>query len=328
MRAVQLSRFGPPAEVLRLEEVPVPDPGPGQVRLRLTHRPINPSDLLTVAGIYPIRPTLPGSPGLEGVGRVDALGPGVTGLALGQRAVTLAGIPGTWAEHMVVPADRVLPVPEPLSDETAAQLLVNPFTAYAIMTDELPLAEGDWLLQTAAGSALGRMILQLARPRAIRTINVVRRRAQARELLAVGADAVIATDEEALVDRVMALTEGRGVRAAIEAVGGALGGEVVRCLAPGGVLLTIGLLGGDPLIPVPSLELVFKGASVRGFWLALWFQQRPPHEIGRAVEEVMTLLADGRLDTPVEAEYDLGDIQAALAHAERRGRRGKVLLRG
>jgi NADPH2:quinone reductase len=328
MRAIRLSRFGPPAEVLRLEEVPDPEPGPGEVRLRLTHRPINPSDLVTITGLYPIRPTLPGTPGLEGLGRIDALGPSVSGVALGERAVTLAAVPGTWAERMVVPADRVLRVPESVSDQTAAQLLVNPFTAYAMLTDELSLGEGDWLLQTAAGSALGHMVVQLARRRGIRTINAVRRRDQAPDLLALGADAVIATDEEPLVERVLALTGGRGVPAAIEAVGGTLGGEVVRCLAPGGVMLTMGLLSGDLTMPVPSAELLFKGAAVRGFWLTLWFARQPPDAMGRAVEAVLALLADGAITAPVAAEYDLADVHAAVAHAERSGRRGKVLLRG
>lgn len=331
MRAIRFSEFGVPADVLRLEDVPLPAPGPGEVRLRMTHRPINPSDVLTVMGVYPIRSPLPFTPGLEGVGRVDATGSGVTALARGQRVVTLAGTPGTWAEYLVIPADRVLPVPDTLDDGVAAQLLVNPVTAYALLTDELPLAEGDWLLQTAASSALGRMIVELAHARGIRTVNVVRSRVHVDALLALGADAVVVSEEanaEALVERIMAHTGGQGVRAAVDAVGGALGGHVARCLAPGGTLLAIGLLGNDLVMPLASGELLFKGASVRGFWLPLWFARQTPASVGQALHAVVNALGEGRLHAPVAAEYDLADINVALREVERVGRAGKILLRG
>jgi len=284
--------------------------------------------VLTIMGLYPNRPTLPGSPGLEAVGVIDALGAGVTGLALGQRCITLAGLPGTWAEQVVVPAHQVMPVPPALSDQTAAQLLVNPFTAWAMLTDELSLAPGDWLLQTAAGSSLGRMVVQLARARGIHTINVVRRRGSGDELLALGADAVIATDTDSLVERVHELTNGRGVSGAIDSVGGTLGADVARCLGVRGTMLTMGLLGGDPVMPVQSAELLFRSATIRGFWLTNWFMQQTPARIGHAVGEVMKLLIAGQMTAPVEAEYDLADFRAAIEHAERPGRRGKVLLVG
>jgi NADPH2:quinone reductase len=294
----------------------------------MTHRPINPSDLLTIRGVYPVRPSLPGSPGLEGVGLIDGLGDGVTGIARGQRVISVAGTPGTWAEQLVLPAQRVLPVPDQVSDQVAAQTLVNPMTAWSMLTDELTLAEGDWILQTAAGSTLGRLIIQLAQRRRLRTVNVVRRRAQVQELLDLGADAVVCTEDEPLVERVRAITGGAGVRAAIEAVGGPAAGQVAACLGPGGTMLVMGVLDDRPLGPIDAADLLFKGATIRGFWLVNWFARQAPDAIGRAFGEVMTLLATGALQPPVEAEYDLADFRAALAHAERPGRRGKVLLRG
>ena len=328
MRALVFDRFGPPDEVLRLADVSAPEPGPGEVRIRLSHRPINPADVLTVVGVYPVRPSLPGSPGLEGVGRVDAVGDGVRGPAIGARVIPLAGLPGTWAEQMVLRADQVLQIPDGVSDQSAAQLLVNPFTVYALLTDELQLARGDWLLQTAAGSTLGRMVIQLARRRGIRTINVVRRRAQAEELLSLGADAVVATDDEPLVERVMAITEGQGARGAIDAVGGALGADVARSLGRGGVMIAFGLLSGETTMPVDVADLLFKGSAVRGFWLPLWFAAKPPDAMAHATAEVVTLVAEGVLTPQVAAEYDLADFREALAHANRAGRSGKVLLVG
>lgn len=328
MRALRFNRAGEPLDVLRLDDVPIPTPGPGEVRVRITHRPINPSDLLTVRGVYPIQPTLPGSPGLEGVGVVDALGDGVINLARGQRVISLAGVPGTWAEQLVIPAERALPVPDAVNDQVAAQVLVNPVTAWAMLHDELALAKGDWVLQTAAGSTLGRLVIQLARHRGIHTINVVRRRAQVQPLLDAGADAVVCTENESLVDRVRAITGGKGVRGAIDAVSGPEGADVARCLAPGGTMLTMGVLGGATLGPIDAGDLLFKGASIRGFWLTNWFMRQTPESVGHALTEVLTLLATGVMKPDVAAEYDLADFREAIAHAERPGRNGKVLLRG
>lgn len=328
MRALRFSRHGEPLDVLRLDDVPTPVPGPGQVRVRITHRPINPSDLLTVRGLYPTQPSLPGSPGLEGVGVIDGLGDGVTNISRGQRVISLAGLPGTWAEYLVLPADRAVPVPDAVSDQVAAQVLVNPVTAWVMLNDELALDEGDWVLQTAASSTLGHLVVQLAKRRGIRTINVVRRRTQVLPLLDLGADAVVCTEDEPLVERVRAITGGKGVCGAIDAVSGPEGGEVAKCLASGGTMLTMGVLGGGTLGPIDAGDLLFKGATIRGFWLTNWYMRQAPESVGRALSEVLTLLATGAMKPEVAAEYELADFRDAIAHAERPGRSGKILLRG
>jgi NADPH:quinone reductase-like Zn-dependent oxidoreductase len=239
----------------------------------------------------------------------------------------MSSIPGTWAEHYVVPADRLLPVPQSISDEAAAQFIVNPLTAWVLLNDELQLAEGDWLLVTAAGSTLGQLLRQLARAKGIRILGVVRRRPTAEEVRELG-DAVVCTEDEVLVDRVKEITGGRGVAAAIDAVGGLLGGQVATCLGVEGVMIALGLLGAEKLMPLDTADLLFKNATVRGFWLVNWFARRPPEVQKRAIGEVVALMAEGLLAPPVEAEYDLADFKAAIAHAERPGRHGKVLLVG
>ena len=127
-RALRFDHFGPPAEALQLVDVPQPNPGPGQVRLRLTHRAINPSDLLTVSGHYGRLPTLPAVPGFEAVGRIDALGEGVSGWQIGQRAIPRGG-GGTWQEEIIVNAAQLLPVAEGVPDQSPAQVIGNPVTA-------------------------------------------------------------------------------------------------------------------------------------------------------------------------------------------------------
>lgn len=326
MRAVRFSEFGDPAEVLHVEELPVPEPGPGEVRVRLTHRTINPSDLLTVQGLYGRLPKLPSTPGFEGVGRIDALGEGVSGFQPGQRVIPL-GVAGTWQEYVIGRPDQLLPVPDAVSDQSAAQFVVNPVTAWVMLLEEFDLQPGDWVLQTAAGSTLGRIVLQIAKLKGFKTINFVRRREQVDELLALGADAVICTEDEDVVDQVMKLTGGKGVPAAIDAVGGRTGSLAASCLAIGGTMLVYGLLSGERT-PINTGEMIFKESTIRGFWLTRWFTRKPAGEITGVLSELMQLMATQQLLPPVEAEYDLADIREAVRRAVKPGRRGKVLLTG
>ena len=328
MRAVRFAEFGEPVDVLTTQTIPSPEPGEGEVLLRIRARPVNPSDLSMLRGRYGQLPPLPATPGLEGVGEVEAVGAGVDSVAAGQRVVPLGASPGTWAERMVVPAARLVPVPDGVSDDAAAQLVVNPLSAWVLLVDELDVQPGEWLLQNAAGSTLGRIVLQLARVRGFRTINVVRRAEQGDDLLALGADEVIATDRDDLGERVREITGGEGVAKAIDAVGGELAGRMAAALAPRGTLITYGRLSGEAVVPLDSRIQIFAGTTVRGFWLVRWFQEVPPAHVEQTIATVLGLMAEGVVDPPVEARYDLADVREAVAHSERPGRSGKVLLVG
>ncbi len=194
MRALEFDRFGDPAAVLRLSMWRTgPRRGRDRSVLRMIARPINPSDLLTIAGEYGRLPTLPAVPGLEGVGTIAALGDGGWRLDMWVTGSFRLGGGGTWRDTLVVDAARLLPVPDAVSDQSAAQFIVNPVTAWVMLEEELGLKPGDWLLQTAAGSTLGRLVIQLAQLRGYKTINLVRRPEQVPELLALGADAAFAS---------------------------------------------------------------------------------------------------------------------------------------
>jgi len=325
MRCVRFDRFGEPKDVLRVQDVPTPPTGPGEVLVRMRARPINPSDLLTVRGFYGALLQLPATPGYEGMGVIEALGPDVRGLQVGQRVIVRTL--GTWQEFVVVNGTSLIPSPDSVSDESAAQFVVNPLSAWIMVTEELALQPGQRLLQTAAGSTLGRIVLQIAKLRQLKTINVVRRREQGQELKALGADEVICTEDDDLVQRVMAITNGAGVPAAIDAVGGQVGGNVVQALAPGGVMLSYGLLSLEP-IPINGALMIFRTLSVRGFWLTAWFRRASAEKQRAIIGEVLRHMAKGEIVPPVEAKYDLGDITEAVRHAERPGRHGKVLLVG
>lgn len=327
MRAIQFGRYGDPADVLFLADLPQPEPGLRQVRVRITHRAINPSDIRTITGDYGTLPaSLPATVGFEGMGVIDAVGTEVEGWYSGQRVVPLRA-QGTWCEYVIVSSNQLTPVHDNVSDQTAAQFIVNPVTAWVMLTTELNLQPGDWVLQTAAGSTLGRLVIQLGQMQGYKTINLVRRREQVAELLALGADSVICTEDADVVAQVMRLTGSKGVKGAIDAVGGKTGAVAASCLAPGKTMLVYGLLSMR-MTPINTGEMIFKGTSVRGFWLAHWFRVTPQHEVAATLKQLMQLMAQGEFVPPVEAEYDLADFQAAVAHAELPGRSGKVLLTG
>lgn len=325
-RAVRFTRFGEPAEVLGAEEVPTPAARAGEVVVRMRARPVNPSDLSLVRGRYGQLPPLPATPGLEGAGEVESLGEGVAGVAVGARVVPI-GVTGTWSQRVVVPAAQLVPVPADVDDERAAQLVVNPLTAWVMLTEELDVQPGEWLLQDAAASTLGRVVLQLARARGFRTINVVRRESHAEELRALGADEVIVGDGEGLPERVREITGGAGVTKAMDAVGGELGAQMARALAPTGTLLVYGRLSQQAM-PLDTGAQIFGGTTLRGFWLTRWMTESPPARVADAMRTVLGLMGEGVIAPPVAARYDLDDVREAVRHAERPGRSGKVLLVG
>jgi NADPH:quinone reductase len=329
MRSLRYHAFGKPQDVLQVDELPSPEPGPGQVRVRMTHRSLNPADLNTVTGRYGNLPELPAVGGHEGVGVVATTGEGVEGLAPGQRVVPM-GVEGTWQEEVVVDAEVCFPVPDGVPDEAAAQLFVNPLTAQ-LMLDQLALPEGAWLLQTAGTSQVGRLVVQLAARRGLRTISLVRRPDGREELEALGADAVLVatteTDAEDVRSRVMDLTDGRGADGALDAVLGEVGSLAARCLADQADMLVYGGLSGKPL-QLDAATLIYRRSAVRGFWRTKWFETHPLEETKRHLATLAQAIAGGHPKLPVEAAYDLADFAEAIARSRRPGTSGKVLLVG
>ena len=326
MKAVMFDRFGDPAEVLQVREVPEPKPGPGQVLVRMLASPIGPADFLTVRGVYGHRPQLPATPGVEGVGIVEA-GRGLLGrLRIGNRVAVLNETGGNWSEKVVVSALRVVPLSKHVSDEQAATFFVNPATAYIMTRLVLKVPPRAWLLQTAAGSALGKMVIRLGRHYGFRTISVVRRRAQAEELVRAGGDVAIATESESIEDRVRAITNGEGVAFALDAVGGETGSAVARSLARGGRLLVYGTLAEEPL-SLPSRMLFLGVKHIDGFWLSDWAGRQRIWTMMRLFRRIHELMAKGVFSTDIGPVFALGDIKAAVRQASTPGRNGKVLLK-
>lgn len=330
MKAIVFERFGPPADVLAVRDAPTPEPGPGQVRVRMTFAPINPSDMMVVRGQYGRLPTLPATPGFEGMGVIDAVGPGFLakfrGLKVGRRVAVLHGAGGSWAQQVVLSSRHVVPLPDGLPDEQAAAFFVNPATALVMVNKVLQVPRGAWLLQTAAGSALGRMIIRLGKHQGFRTLNLIRRPEAADELKRLGADAVIVTSTDDVQAKIRTLTGNAMIPYALDCVSGAMGLEAVKSLGAGGRLLLYGTLSGEPISLHPR-DLIGGAKRIEGFWLSDWVKQQHPITMLGLFRQIANLLQAGVLATSVEATYAFEQIKDAAVHAEKAGRTGKILLK-
>jgi NADPH:quinone reductase-like Zn-dependent oxidoreductase len=303
----------------------MPEPGPGQVRVRMIASPVNPSDLLFVRGRYTVVPNPPATPGFEGVGIVDRAGPGPVGRFLvGRRVAAINGEGGDWAEYAVIPAFQAIPVPAALNDAQVASLFVNPATAVALIRFVLKVPKNAWLLQTAAGSTLGKMIIRLAKRDGIRTINVVRRPEAIDELRAMGADVVISTSNGPISEQIRNIV-GNGVDYALDCVGGDVGTQVFESLSQKSAMIVYGSLTGQP-IQIDPRRMISASRVVRGFWLGHWMRSRSKAAAIPFFIQVIGLIRDGTLASTPGPVYPLDRIHDAVIEAERDGRKGKVLL--
>lgn len=324
MRALVQHTFGDPSEVLKVEEVATPNPGPGQARVRMVLSAIHNHDLLTASGDYGFKPDMPAGGGTEAVGVVEELGEGVEGLEVGQRVVS-AGTFGVWAEEFVADAAGLIPVADAIPDQVAAQLVSMPFSAIALL-DSLDLDEGDWLIQDAANGAVGRLLAQLAKSRGINVVGLVRDAARVDELAAQGIEDVVATDRDGWKDAVADITGGAPIKVGVESVGGATAGDVLSLLGENGTLVVFGAMA-SPVLELRSSDLIFKQATIRGFWGSLVSSTMSPQDRTRLMQELFARLTDGTITLPVEAVYSLDDIADAARANATPGRLGKILLK-
>ncbi len=324
MRALIHPAFGEADEVLTVQDRPLPEPHAGQVRLRILLSPIHNHDLWTIRGTYGFKPDLPAASGTEAVGFVDAVGDGVENLTVGQRVAT-GGTFGAWAEYVVTGAAGLIPVPESLSDESAAQLVSMPFSTISLL-HFLDVAEGAWIVQNAANGAVGRMLAQLGAARGINVLGLVRRTAGVDELRAQGIENVIATDQDDWRDQASRLTGGAPIVAGVDSVGGPASGEVLSLLAEGGTLVAFGAMN-SPMMEIASSDVIFKQATVKGFWGSKVIQQIDPALRAALFGELIQRVIEGTLTLPVAGVFDAADVEDAVRLSKTPGRVGKVLLR-
>ncbi|CAM6050344.1 unnamed protein product [Sphagnum compactum] len=314
---------------LALVTKPVPEAEPGQVVVHIILRPVNPTDL------FPIRTqgyahAKDGSftPGSEGVGIVYDVGEGVTTVVKGQRVVPFVQVEnlrkgqGTWQEYVAVRGDLLWVVPDSISDFAAAQFVINPWTVHGMLSD-LQIPKGEYVLQTAAGSALGRQLIKLAKHWDIKTINLVRRKEQKEELKALGADEVISTNDEDVVTRVKEITGGKLAYGGLDAVAGELTKQVCASVRDGGQVFVYGILAGwDATVGVGDL---FRGVHLTG-WI-VYRELAIPERRRVFIHDVSKLMEDKIIEPNVGETYDLAHFRLAIKKSEEVGRGGKVFLK-
>jgi len=324
MRSALHREFGDPAEVLVPGDSPVPEPGPGEVRIRTILAPIHNHDLWTIRGQYGYKPALPAIGGSEGVGVIDALGEGVEGLQVGQRVNAASGR-GTWAQYFLASARMAIPLPDAIPDEVAAQLVAMPLSALMLL-EFLHVEPGQWIVQNAANGAVGKTLAMLAAARGVHVLSLVRRDAGVEEMAAVGVGDAVSTAQEGWRATAKAILGGGGAHAAVDSVGGQASADLVSLLGEDGVLVSFGSMGGEPMV-IPSGDVIFRHLVVKGFWGSKVSRGMAPADKRRLVGELIQRALAGELKLPVDAIYELEDAAKAAAESLRPGRNGKVLLR-
>jgi len=323
MKQVLIDGYGQPEDVARCAAAPdVGPPGPGEVVFDVLLFPINPADVSFCRGTYRLRPPLPATPGAECVGRVAAVGAGVSHVKPGDLVINLER--ENWTERRRVKGESVIAVPPGMDLQQAAMLRINPPTALLLLTDVVALQPGDWVVQNVANSAVGRLLIPLARARGIRTVNVVRRESLFAELTALGADAC-AVDGPDLAEVVTARTGGVPIRLGIDAVSGRATARISSCLGEGGVVCNYGSMSGeDPVMSRAALSN--RGQTLVGFILGRGLASRSLAQIRELYADLGGQVMGGALYAPVERIYPIEEIRAALAHAQRGERAGKILV--
>ncbi|UYN96744.1 MAG: zinc-dependent alcohol dehydrogenase family protein [Enhydrobacter sp.] len=323
MKQVLIDRYGTPWDVARCAEVPdVGAPQADEVVFDVLAFPINPADMWFCRGSYRLKPPLPATPGAECVGRVTAVGAGVRHVKPGDLVINLQR--ENWAQKRKVKGDDAIPLPPAIDLRQAAMVRINPPTAQLMLSDFVDLKGGDWVIQNVANSAVGRLLIVLAHQRGLRSVNVVRRPELAEELKQLGADLVI-VDGDDLAQRVARETGDAPMRLGVEAVGGAATGRLADCLATDGTLVHYGSMSGQNP-DVNRSNFIYRGIRLTGFMLGRGLAKRTPQKIREIYADLAQQVVAGKLHAPVDTVYPIDRIKDALAHADRGGRNGKILV--
>jgi NADPH:quinone reductase-like Zn-dependent oxidoreductase len=326
MRVIEFAKFGPPEEVLSVVERPSPEPGAGEVVIRLEASPIHLADLKRITGKPWFRSSVfPAVPGYEGVGKVERLGPGVTDVAVGERVFLPIGF-GAWREEILAPAEGLWRADPNGAPEQLALIPINLRTAYLMLRAIKPLEPGDWFIQNAANSNVGYYMIRLARRMGLRSVNVVRRPELVAQLTGFGAD-ICLLDGPDLAERVAAATGGAPIALGIDAVSGEATDRIAACLAPDGVVANYGFLTEQDCRISPE-RMMFTGVSLRSFLTSRPMALMSGAEIAAMHADIDEFLAGETLNAPIAGVYPFSEVHAACAHEARTGREreGKIIL--
>ncbi|QCE34611.1 hypothetical protein FAI40_04210 [Acetobacteraceae bacterium] len=354
MKALVFNEFGNPETVLEDRDASLRPLQKDEVRIRMLLAPIHNHHLWYIKGQYGIKPRLPAVPGDEALGIIEEVGSAIVGLKKGQKVIACK-MWGAWAEEFIAKGGDVVPVPEGVPDEIAAQLLSMPLSAMMLLGATKAKA-GEWVIQNASNGAVGKVLAPIGKSRGIHVLSLVRSQKAKREMLEAKIEPVVSTDEVDWKDQVVRITGGKAV-AGVDSVGGQAGGEMLSLLGKGGVLISFGAMSGEAIQIDPS-DLIFRNKKIRGFWATQAAKEIPseaklkmlgnlaksifagemnPKDAGGlnlerlskgfAIRKIAALVKAGKIQLPVAGTYPLADYKEALKASEEAGRKGKILFR-
>ncbi|MER7701894.1 quinone oxidoreductase [Kitasatospora sp. NPDC097605] len=321
MKAIRVHAPGGP-ERLQVDDVPVTEPAAGEIRIRTEVIGVNYVDVYHRQGVFPV--ALPFVPGMDAVGTVDAVGPGVTELAVGDR-VAYGELPGAYAEFVTVPVRLATTVPDGLDSGTAAAAMLQGLTAHYLAHDSHPVAKGQVVVVHAAAGGVGQFLVQFAKRAGAYVIGTVSTDEKAALVHELGADAVVRYDRENFREAVRRITDGAGADAVYDSVGKDTFADSLDSLRPRGTLVVYGRASGTP-DPIDPFSLVQKG-SLKLTWPSLTHHVLTREEFTTRTGDLFSGLLDGTLRARIDSTYDFADAPAAHARLEGRKSLGKILLR-
>jgi NADPH:quinone reductase-like Zn-dependent oxidoreductase len=318
MKAIHLTAYGNPAQNLRAVEVSEPNtPSVGEALVRMEYAPIAYSDLLLANGVYLLKPELPSVIGGEGAGIVEAIGPGVTSVKVGDR-VTIPFGTFTWSEKVLASAEDLFVVPPSIDARTASMLNINPTTAVLLLSEFVKLKPKEWIVINAANSQIARCLIAIAKSRDLRIAGIVRRPELIPEIETLGVD-FVGVESPELSKQIQIATGGMPIRLGLDAVGGPATATMANVLSPGAHLVVYAWLSSLP-IQIPQGDLIAKRLNIHGFWM--YYEEYLP-KIRAALTEAATVVAAGKLSLPITTIYKPSQIKEAIEHSQRGS---KVLL--
>ena len=319
--------YGVPCEVVQMEDFPDPKvEGSNEVVVQVVAVPVHPSHINTIQGTYPIKPKLPAVGGGEGIARVLDVGTAVKSLKPGDLVYPEYGVSGTWSTHLKGTEKDFERVQSPEIDVIAASVLrVNPGTAYRMLTDFANLFPGDFVIQNGANSAVGQAVIQIARAKGLKTVNVVRDRPEIaslkEELQALGADVVVTEAELRALDK-----EFRNAKLALNCTGGSSSTEISKCLGHGGVHVTYGGMSLKPVVAATS-GLIFKDIRFQGFWMTRWMKENQGSEASKTMyQDLEQMSTSGALKPSKHELASLSEYSSVLEQSMKGFKKAKYIF--
>ncbi len=305
-----------------------PRPGPGQVLIRMEASPCNPSDLVFMQGLYGMKKPLPVVPGWEGAGTVIASGGGIVANWLKGKRVACGGqtdFDGTWAEYYMADTRSCVPLRKGVSFEQGASLIINPLAAWALV-ETAKKGGHPGIVQTAAASQLGRMVLRLAMDARIPLINIVRREDQEDILRSLGAESVLNSESENFEDKLREECHRLHTTIGFDAVCGEMTGKVINAMPERSTIIVYGNLSYAFCGGIDPGELFFGQKRIQGFWLTDWARKAGFLRIFKASGQIQKRIADGSFVTKFRQQLKLEDVPKGLMEYQKQMTAGKILI--